>query len=64
MNSKMTLEEREAFLAQPWVGVVSIPETGRGPLAVPVWYNYTPGGALVIWTGGGTQKARLLRQAQ
>jgi len=26
------------------VAVISIEEAGRGPLTIPVWYRYTPGG--------------------
>jgi hypothetical protein len=59
----MTVKEREAFLAEPWVAVISIPEPGRGPLTVPVWYLYEPGGDVCIWTGSTTRKARLLQAA-
>jgi hypothetical protein len=37
MSLAMTKQEREAFLAEVHVGVISIPEPGRGPLTVPVW---------------------------
>jgi nitroimidazol reductase NimA-like FMN-containing flavoprotein (pyridoxamine 5'-phosphate oxidase superfamily) len=60
----MTPAEREAFLAQPWIAVISIPEPGHGPLAVPVWYYYEPGGDVCIWTGRGTRKGQLLRSAE
>jgi len=63
-NTTMTKEEREAFLAQPWIAVVSIPEDGRGPLTVPVWYGYEPGGDVRIWTGKDTHKGRLLERAR
>jgi nitroimidazol reductase NimA-like FMN-containing flavoprotein (pyridoxamine 5'-phosphate oxidase superfamily) len=59
----MSRAEREAFLAGVHVGVVSIAESGRGPLAVPVWYGYEPGGDLWFLTGRGTRKAVALRQA-
>ena len=59
----MTRAEREAFLAATRVGVVSIAEPGRGPLAVPVWYRYTPGGTLRFVTGANSRKAALLRAA-
>ncbi len=61
--TSMTKEEREAFLAMPWVAVVSIPEAGRGPLTVPVWYLYEPGNDVRIWTGSRTHKANLLKTA-
>ena len=47
MSHSMTKAEREAFLADVHVGVVAISEPGRGPLAVPIWYDYEPGG--VVW---------------
>jgi PPOX class probable F420-dependent enzyme len=59
----MTRAEREAFLADTHVGIVSIAEPGRGPLAVPVWYRYAPGDAVRFATGANSQKARLLRAA-
>jgi len=63
MSLAMTRAEREAFLAETRVAVVSVAEPGRGPLAVPVWYDYAPGGPLRFVTGGGSRKARLLRAA-
>jgi hypothetical protein len=63
MNTTMAKDEREAFLAEVRVGVISIPEAGRGPLAVPVWYLYEPGEDVRVWTGSQTRKAALLRAA-
>ena len=40
MSLIMTKEEREAFLADVHVGIISISDDGRGPLTVPVWYAY------------------------
>jgi nitroimidazol reductase NimA-like FMN-containing flavoprotein (pyridoxamine 5'-phosphate oxidase superfamily) len=59
----MTRAEREAFLAATRVGMVSIAEPGRGPLTVPVWYRYEPGGTLCFGTGAQSRKARLIRAA-
>jgi hypothetical protein len=64
MDTKMTVDERQHFLAETRVGIVSISEEGRGPLTVPVWYNYKPGGDIRIWTGAETRKGRLLRKVQ
>ncbi len=64
MSTAMTKEEREAFLADVHVAVISIPEVDRGPLTVPVWYAYEPGGEVLIWTSGTSRKARLLQQAE
>jgi PPOX class probable F420-dependent enzyme len=60
MSLAMTRKEREAFLAAVHVGVLSIPEPGRGPLTVPIWYAYEPGGDVVVVTGRGSRKGRLL----
>lgn len=57
----MTRAEREAFLAETRVGVISVGEPGRGPLAVPVWYHYAPGGVVRFVTGGASRKAALIR---
>lgn len=63
MSPAMTREEREQFLADVHVGIISIQEDGRGPLAVPVWYAYEPGGDVVVITGEGSRKAKLLEKA-
>src|SRR5262245_54357659 len=60
MPAPMTRDEREAFLAGARVGVVSVDEPGRGPLSVPVWYLYEPGGEIVFVTRPEARKARLL----
>jgi uncharacterized protein len=55
----MTEQEREQFLSETRVAVVSITaEEGRPPLAVPVWYGYEPGGNLSFFTGTQGTKAR------
>ncbi len=63
MSSKMTPEERNRFLAEPRVAIVSIAEAGRGPLSVPVWYDYEPGGDLWFLTQSDSRKGRLLAAA-
>ncbi len=60
MSLAMTREEREAFLADLHVGVISIAEEGRGPLTAPIWYDYTPGGELWVITDRTSRKGRLL----
>ena len=50
MSLAMTKEEREAFLADVHVGIISVAEDGHGPLTVPVWYSYEPGGEVRIIT--------------
>ena len=63
MSLKMSKAEREAFLAEVHVGVISIAEPGRGPLTAPIWYGYEPGGELWIVTERTSRKGRLLEQA-
>ncbi len=61
MSLAMSKAQREAFLAATHVAVISIPEPGRGPLSVPVWYRYEPGGVVRFVTGGASRKARAIR---
>jgi nitroimidazol reductase NimA-like FMN-containing flavoprotein (pyridoxamine 5'-phosphate oxidase superfamily) len=63
MSLAMTKQERERFLADLHVGVISIPEEGRGPLTVPIWYSYEPGGELQVVTARTSRKTRLLQRA-
>lgn len=59
-STAMTRAEREAFLAAVRVGMLSIADGSRGPLAVPVWYGYEPGGELWFVTERGSRKGKLL----
>ncbi len=59
-NTAMTRAEREAFLAGVRVGVLSIADGQRGPLTVPVWYGYEPGGELWFVTERDSRKGKLL----
>ena len=63
MSLAMSPAEREAFLADVHVAVVSIPESGRGGLVIPIWYDYAPGGPLWFVTDATSRKARLLERA-
>src|SRR5262249_42001404 len=63
MSFALSRKDREAFLAGTHVAVVSVTEAGRGPLTVPVWYRYQPGGEVRIITSGATRKIGLLRAA-
>ncbi|MBW0018126.1 MAG: pyridoxamine 5'-phosphate oxidase family protein [Mycobacterium sp.] len=56
--------ERQEFLAGNHVGVLAVAATdGRPPAAVPIWYDYTPGGHILINTGASSRKSRLIEQA-
>ena len=61
MSVSMSRAEREAFLADVHVGVLTVAAAdGSGPLATPVWYGYSPGGVISVTTGSGTHKARAI----
>lgn len=63
-ETRMSRAEREAFLADKHIGIISIAEEGRGPLAVPIWYDYEPGGELRVITDATSHKGRLLAAAR
>ncbi len=64
MPLRMSRAEREEFLAAVHVGVLSVASAdGAGPLTVPVWYTYQPGGTLNVSTGRGTRKAQAIMAA-
>ncbi|MDA1073157.1 MAG: pyridoxamine 5'-phosphate oxidase family protein [Proteobacteria bacterium] len=60
----MSKPDREAFLAGGHVGIVSIAREGKGPLTVPIWYDYQPGGDVWMLTGPDSLKGRALQSAK
>ena len=56
----MSMDEKQAFLADLHVGVIGLNDPGAGPLTVPIWYDYTPGGELWVITGRDSRKGKLL----
>jgi nitroimidazol reductase NimA-like FMN-containing flavoprotein (pyridoxamine 5'-phosphate oxidase superfamily) len=56
----MTQNEKQAFLAALHVGVLGLNDPGRGPLTVPIWYDYEVGGHLWLITGSQSRKGKLL----
>ena len=64
MSETMSRAEREEFLAGLHVGMLGVASPdGRGPLTVPVWYTYQPGGTVNLSTGRGTRKALAIAAA-
>jgi len=60
----LSKDEREQFLAEPHIAALSVNAgTGRGPLTVPIWYQYAPGGEPWVLTGAGSRKAKLIEAA-
>ena len=64
MPPSMSRAEREEFLAGVHVGVLSVASgEDRGPLTIPVWYTYQPGGTVNVSTGRSARKARAIAVA-
>jgi PPOX class probable F420-dependent enzyme len=58
---KMTEQERQDFLADPRVGVLSVAGAdGRPPMSSPVFYVYQPGGDLTFFTNTQRRNSRKL----
>jgi hypothetical protein len=66
MLPKMRRDEREKFLSEVRVGVLGVEDDrpSYAPLLAPVWYEYAPGGTVVVQTGRDSVKGRLIRSAQ
>jgi nitroimidazol reductase NimA-like FMN-containing flavoprotein (pyridoxamine 5'-phosphate oxidase superfamily) len=62
MPRRLSRREREEFLAEPRVAVLSVEgEAGRPPLASPCFYHYEPGGELTFFTSTQRRVARKAR---
>ena len=62
MPRPLTEQEREVFLNEPRIAVLSLPsDDERPPLAFPVWYGYQPGGQITYYTHRTEPKSRKLR---
>jgi pyridoxamine 5'-phosphate oxidase-like protein len=60
----LSVPEREQFLTEPHIAALSVSNgPDRGPLTVPVWYQYTPGGEAWVLMSPGSRKAGLIEQA-
>lgn len=60
----LSKDEREQFLAEPHIAALSVfAGENRGPLTVPIWYQYAPGGEPWLLTGKGSRKHRLIEAA-
>jgi PPOX class probable F420-dependent enzyme len=56
----MSKAQREAFLADVHVGVITVARDGAAPLAAPVWYTYEPGGDVLFVFDSASEKVTLL----
>ena len=59
----MSRQEREEFLAGLHVGVMAVGRPDLPPLTVPIWYDYEPGGEVIILTSSKSLKGALLEEA-
>lgn len=60
----LSVDEREQFLAEPHVGVLSVVERpDRAPLTIPIWYHYDRGDELWVRTLPDSRKARAVAAA-
>jgi hypothetical protein len=63
-DNRLSVRDREQFLAEPHIAALSVSDgAGRGPLTVPIWYQYEPGGEAWVLTEAGSWKARLIQAA-
>jgi len=60
---KMTVAERNAFLADDHVAIIAIERQDKPPLTVPIWYRVDETGGIEIWTELGSLKERFIRAA-
>ena len=62
--ARLSERDRELFLAEPHIAALSVSGgPGRGPLTVPMWYQYEPGGEAWVLTEAASLKARLIQSA-
>jgi hypothetical protein len=63
-DSRLSVRDRELFLAEPHIAALSVSAgQDRGPLTLPMWYQYAPGGEPWVLTEAGSRKARLIEAA-
>jgi hypothetical protein len=63
-DSRLSVRDRELFLAEPHIAALSVSAgEDRGPLTLPIWYQYQPGGEAWVLTEAGSRKARLIQAA-
>ena len=64
MGKGYTQAEREALLAEPRFGIVSVSREKRGPIATPVWHRWDgPTGELRLVSGIKTKKGKAMAAA-
>ena len=66
MPDRLSVAEREAFLSDVRVGVVSVvsDRPDRAPISSPVWYDYSPETGVTIMMNAKSRKGVALEAAQ
>jgi len=63
-DNSLSVHDRELFLAEPHIAAFSVSAgPNRGPLTLPIWYQYEPGGEAWVLTPAGSWKTRLIDAA-
>jgi hypothetical protein len=60
----LSVRDRELFLAEPHIAALSVSAgEDRGPLTLPIWYQYTPGGEAWVLTPAASRKVPFIEAA-
>ena len=63
-DNRLSVRDRELFLAEPHIAALAVSAgLDRGPVTVPMWYQYEPGGEAWILTESASLKAHLIGAA-
>jgi len=63
-DNSLSAGDRELFLAEPHIAALSVSAgADRGPLTMPIWYQYAPGGEAWVLTEARSRKVRLIEAA-
>jgi hypothetical protein len=63
-SMRLSVRERELFLAEPHIAALSVSaEQGLGPLTIPIWYQYEPGGEAWVLVEAASRKVPLIKAA-
>ena len=63
MSLAMNEAERDKFLNEVRVGVIAIERQNAPPLAVPIWYDYSPGIGIWVFSRVESVKSKCLNAA-
>ena len=63
-DASLSVRDRELFLAEPHIAALAVSAgPDRGPLTLPIWYQYQPGGEVWVLTEAKSRKVRLIEAA-